>query len=230
MRESAPSPTAAAPVAPGVDPGALIAALRERGADGFDAVRFHFIETLARRAATYQGPARRLLDDKLAEALREYRERFAQAQDRAEATASPAESPPARTPLAELVGRIAPPVVADAAGTAPDQAGAAAGPRAELKSLRYFRDTWARLSVDQQLSQALAQGPKNAGPLNSHLLVLQSIQLMQDLSPDYLKRFMSYVDTLLWLEQANGGNSPAAKEMVRGEPDKKRKSARAKSG
>ncbi len=74
-------------------------------------------------------------------------------------------------------------------------------PARELKSLRYFRSTWSRLSAEQQLAQALAQAPENAGPLNSHLLVLRALQLMQEVSPDYLQRFMSYADTLLWLEQ-----------------------------
>jgi hypothetical protein len=76
-------------------------------------------------------------------------------------------------------------------------------PVRELKSLRYFRSTWSRLSAEQQLAQALAQAPENAGPLNSHLLVLRALQLMQEVSPDYLQRFMSYADTLLWLEQVD---------------------------
>jgi len=32
--------------------------------------------------------------------------------------------------------------------------------------------------------------------------VLRSLSLMQEVSPDYLRRFLSHVDTLLWLEQA----------------------------
>ncbi len=55
--------------------------------------------------------------------------------------------------------------------------------------------------------------------LNSHLLALQSLKLMRDLSPGYLKRFVSYVDALLWLDQADNAGKPVAK----GERDKKRK-------
>ena len=33
--------------------------------------------------------------------------------------------------------------------------------------------------------------------------MLRALQLMQDVSPDYLQRFMSYADTLLWLEQVD---------------------------
>lgn len=66
-----------------------------------------------------------------------------------------------------------------------------------------FRDTWAHLAAEQQLARAAARGPDNAGPLNSHRLVLHSLGLMQTLSPAYLRRFLSHVDTLLWLEQAS---------------------------
>ena len=112
-----------------------------------------------------------------------------------------------QSPLADLAAYIAQHSSTDQDGAAAN-VGAPVRPSAELKSLRYFRNTWAKLSVEQQLAQALAQGPENAGPLNSHLLVLRSLQLMRDISPDYLNRFMSYVDTLLWLEQADGGGMP----------------------
>jgi hypothetical protein len=48
----------------------------------------------------------------------------------------------------------------------------------------------------------MAQAPQNAGPINSHMLVLRSLGLMRDISPDYLNRFMAHVDTLLCLEEA----------------------------
>ncbi|RJG01027.1 DUF2894 domain-containing protein [Noviherbaspirillum sedimenti] len=76
-----------------------------------------------------------------------------------------------------------------------------AGLRVELKTIQRFRNTWSKLSVDKQLTQALEQAPKNAGPINSHMLVLRSLALMRDISPDYLNRFMSYADTLLCLDQ-----------------------------
>jgi hypothetical protein len=45
--------------------------------------------------------------------------------------------------------------------------------------------------------RTLQQAPKNAGPINSHMLVLRSLELMCDISPDYLDCFMSYAETLL---------------------------------
>ena len=72
----------------------------------------------------------------------------------------------------------------------------------QLRSIARFQDTWARLSTEQQLTQTLAQAPENAGPMNSQHLVLRSLQRMQDIAPDYLQSFMSYIDTLIWLESA----------------------------
>lgn len=72
----------------------------------------------------------------------------------------------------------------------------------EMKSLQRFRDTWSRLSTEQQLAKAIGRAPDNAGPLNTHMLMLRTLSLMQDLSPDYVWRFLSQAETLLWLEQA----------------------------
>lgn len=70
----------------------------------------------------------------------------------------------------------------------------------------------------------------SAGPLNSHFLVLQALRQLRDVSPGYLEQFISYADALLWLEQLDGGGSPARKNAVRAEPGKKRKSSRRKAG
>ena len=91
----------------------------------------------------------------------------------------------------------------------------------ELKAVAYFRDAWSRLSTEQQLTQTLAQAPENAGPMNSQHLVLRSLQIMRDIAPDYLQGFMSYIDTLIWLEQADPSKAPGSKHA-----DKKQRTAR----
>lgn len=69
--------------------------------------------------------------------------------------------------------------------------------------VRFKQYALGRVSVGP-LSEAVQRGPENAGPLNSHRLVLRTLGIMRDLSPDYLRRFMTHADTLLWLEQAHG--------------------------
>ena len=77
------------------------------------------------------------------------------------------------------------------------------GAAADSLIVKLFRRTWWRLSADQRLAQSRATLPENAGPLNSHHLVHRSLTLMRELSPEYLERFVGYVDALQWLEQAN---------------------------
>lgn len=82
----------------------------------------------------------------------------------------------------------------------------------DLKSAVRFRETWARISAETEVDKATHRAPENAGPLNAHNLVLRTLGLMRDLSPDYLRRFLSHAETLLWLDQAYGQlKQPAAK-------------------
>jgi len=240
-----------------VDPRVTIDALRARGADRLDPVRFRFIEALARRSATERGDARRALDGRLARVLDEYTARFDQTQTRAGDTlaSTVAQFPDAADQLDAIYragdfrelrqfiaslqdryrARPLPDLLSHIQQHSPQNlplngAGAALKPREELKALAYFRNTWSRLKVDQQLARALAQAPENAGPLNSHLLVLQSLKLMRDISPEYLRRFMAYADALLWLDQADNSNKNVQKNSVRSERDKKRKTGRSNAG
>jgi hypothetical protein len=96
----------------------------------------------------------------------------------------------------------------DAQPQGPGQAHA--GSRAELKTIRNFRNVWSKLSADKRVTQALEQAPADAGPINSHMLVLRSLAMMRDISPDYLNRFMSYADALLCLDQCESESKRGA--------------------
>ncbi len=72
----------------------------------------------------------------------------------------------------------------------------------ELASVRRFRQAWSRSRTERELAQATTRRPANAGPLNSHALLLQSLELMRELSPDYLRRFLVHVEALQWLDAA----------------------------
>jgi hypothetical protein len=87
--------------------------------------------------------------------------------------------------------------------------------------VRHFRNTWSKLSVDKQVAKALGQGPRNAGPINSHRLVLASLALMREISPDYLNRFMCYADALLCLDQSGQVRTTPAKKVSRAKAAKK---------
>ncbi|KAA1004257.1 DUF2894 domain-containing protein [Paraburkholderia panacisoli] len=189
---------------------ATLDAWRERGADRLNPVRFQFIAALERRAASHNGDARRILDERLRGLLDAYAidlERAAAATAQADAAAArtSASSEADRETLAGVIDRIARHASARHDGTAsyPD-----------LPALDYFREVWSKVRTEKQLRQSLAQVPGNAGPLNSSSLVHRSLSLMRELSPGYLKQFLSYVDTLSWLEQMNGG-APTNKDTPR---------------
>ena len=92
--------------------------------------------------------------------------------------------------------------------------------------MRYFRRTWSRLNVDRQLSRAHTQAPENAGLLNSHHLVLQTLAQMREISPEYLGHFHLLADTLLWLEQADLAAARRTRAQPGGEREQPRKPSR----
>ena len=84
----------------------------------------------------------------------------------------------------------------------------------DLRSVRQFSEVWSKISAEKQVTQALHAGPENAGPLNSHKLMLRSLNLMRTLSPDYLRHFWAQMDSLLWMERMNTGfAAPSAKSV-----------------
>lgn len=222
---------------------ALIASLRAAGAHRFEPVHLHYIEALAKRAMAHQDSVKRMLDAKLTQALAAFKERFEQAQSNArESIALTAlQYPHAADDLQQLfaagdfkelkrcvdalkaseqrasLGALVRQLEQHSSENAEARLEVNAGSRPELKTIRKFRNTWSKLSADKQVTQALEQAPKNAGPINSHMLVLRSLALMRDISPDYLNRFMSYADTLLCLDQCekekqgNAKKSPVAR-------------------
>jgi hypothetical protein len=83
---------------------------------------------------------------------------------------------------------------------AADSCKPAALPAAELSAAQYFRELRQQRAAQDRVSRALQEAPEDSGPLNPQKLVIRSMLAMRDLSPCYLARFVSYVDTLFWLE------------------------------
>jgi hypothetical protein len=190
------------------DPRDLLDGWRDSGADRADPIRFRFIEALARRASDYRGEAGRLLEERVAGLVADYGEVLARASRAVTPPATPPQRPVALSDLAalkECLGRRA--SLAGVPTTATPTALAASPAQrahhshhAEPELADYFRDTWARVSVDRQLRQSQAGVPENAGPLNTNHLVHRSLSLMREVSPGYLEQFLSYVDALSRLE------------------------------
>jgi hypothetical protein len=204
-----------------------INSLRLSGADRFDPIALHYLEVLAHRTKAQHGRVKHILEDKLRLTLAAFEQRFEQSLCAAKDLA-PLQCEGPRESLRDLTRRMAQQFPDH--GVQPLQGHS--GVRVELKSVRQFRNTWSKLSANKQVAQALDQAPKNAGPINSHMLVLRSLALMRDISPDYLNRFVSYVDTLLCLNQGDkekqantsigtensSGKKPKGRRAVGGSP------------
>ncbi len=184
------------------DFGPQLTGLRAAGAGRLEPLQLHYLEALAERAQARQGSVRRILDRKLARALAALTQRLEQAQRPAESAVATRQ---ARDSLALLAHELA------HHRPAPTALESSAAARPEPKSAQYFRDTWSKISAAKQVTQALQQAPRNAGPINSQRVLLASLALMRDISPDYLNRFMCYADTLLCLDQRSSEAKASAK-------------------
>ncbi len=180
--------------------------LRAAGAPRFDRVGWHYIETLAGRTLAQSGAAQALLNRKLQQSLDGLHQRMKDAAQTTQTaqTSHTATASSAASPLAVLLQSLK---AQDPSASQPIHSAW----RAEHPRIQQFRKQLSQISVQKQVTQAIALAPQNAGPINSHMLVLRSLGLMRSISPDYLNRFMVHVDTLLCLDEADKGKPPAKK-------------------
>ena len=232
MNESAP----ASPQDAGSALHERIATLRDEGAWQWEPVRFRHLEALAQRMQGQPAAVQRLLEQRLQVALADFDRCIAQRKEaaRCEAEALLAGHPAQAGALRRL--QAAGDVIAMRRLVAGPQAHAASAalkhlnehiraaapaapeggaPVGELASVRRFRSAWARSRGEEQLQQALARKPAQAGPLNSHVLMLQALELMGELSPDYLRHFLLHVESLQWLEQAREVRTPVKADKAK---------------
>ncbi|MGH8789797.1 MAG: DUF2894 domain-containing protein [Cupriavidus necator] len=212
---------------------AQLDAWQASGADQADPVRFRLMEALARRSAGHSGAVRGLLDERLrglAAAYAAIVQRYTgQDSDVADGAAP---STPTSGPTASALGALVHDITArarpaaavasnDARSHTPVPAHAPQSGAPLVDALAdYFRETWARVSVEQHFRLSLERVPENAGPLNTDHLVHRSLSLMRETSPEYLRHFLSYVEGMSWLEQL-GAAAAAEKEAARAAAAKK---------
>lgn len=172
--------------------------LRQAGSDRFDPVRFRFMEAMARRATEQEEAVASVVEEKAMAALQQYQRDLSNRVDTEQDTPlHPVEDGPGSTTL-KLLTSLNNSMTGEGATHHP-----AAPAIGELKSTRLLRHTLSRLASQKRINRALAEAPEDSGPLNPQMLAIRSLSTMQDISPAYLNRFISYVDTLFWLEQAD---------------------------
>ncbi|MBB5866462.1 DUF2894 domain-containing protein [Xanthomonas sp. 3058] len=193
---------------------------RGQGADQLDPVHFHLMQTLATRAQTQSGAVRAVLEEKLDALVDAYAATVKKAARR-RATSHAVPGAVQRSALGALTEQMA----GHAALMEVDsRKTAAADPSLfpELPALDDFRRTWTTVRTASQVRQSLQDAPKDAGPLNSSVLVHRCISLMRERSPGYLQHFLGYVDALSWLEQLHSGGALANDDPAPVAPGRKR--------
>lgn len=180
-------------------------ALQAANAPRLDPVNWHYLHTLSDRFATQTPTVQTALRPKLEQLLDQIEQAVAQP-DLSASRAEPSPSPSALSLLLAEMGM--PAALATQAQPAPQTLNAAK----DSPRVQQFRKQLRTLSVQKQVRTALSKAPQNAGPINSHMLVLRALGMMRELSPDYLQRFMTYVDTLILLENAVQGKKAAPKK------------------
>lgn len=162
--------------------------LRAQGAARIDPSRMAQIEAMARRLEGQPDAVRALLRARMEMALQALEQQLAQA---------PAEQARARAPAARQMPQ--PPQLPRPTSSP------------EMQSVIRFRRSWANGRAHDRVAAAAARRPAKAGPINSHMLVLQSLDMMRALPGDYLRRFLTHVETLQWLEAVQIRGAPGAK-------------------
>ena len=197
---------------------ARLDALR-KAAQRIDPVRLHYLDVLSQRIATAPEAVQRVLENTLDTALTELEQRLEKPQPATNGDEAP--HPAAQlVALNQYIGTLkrsgdGPLPGLGLSSPAVDGLASEGAAHRELPSVRRFRETWSRIAAEDQVTQAVERGPANAGPLNSHMLVLRTLALLRDLSPDYLRRFLSQMETLQWLEQASQIITPVKPKPAR---------------
>lgn len=194
-------------------------------AQRLDPARLHYLDVLSQRMTMAPAAVQRVLEGKLDAALTDLEERLHPPLPPAAGRAAGAQD--AAAPLVALNQYIrglkpsmegALPVVGTDRRLVDDPSlnvNVNGDARPDLASVRRFREAWSRIAAEDLVTEAVERGPANAGPLNSHMLVLRTLSLLRGLSPDYLRRFVSQVETLQWLEQASQTLTPAKPKPAR---------------
>ena len=113
-------------------------------------------------------------------------------------TPDDAASDEASSPISDLLRQQEFSLLGASQSHAPDKA--TSEPPKELRALRQLRSRQRHQDIEQRIDQAIQNAPQDPGPLNPQMLAIRSLTNMRERSPAYLKQFVGYLDTLLWLE------------------------------
>lgn len=74
---------------------------------------------------------------------------------------------------------------------------------ATLKASHTHQKFQYKKRVDNFIDIAFNETPENPGPLNPEILSIRLLKAINDRSPEYISRYVSYFETLHWLDKVN---------------------------
>ncbi|MCP3852557.1 MAG: DUF2894 domain-containing protein [Gammaproteobacteria bacterium] len=196
--------------------------IRERQLHVHNPVQFRFIESMADKALQYRSPVAEIITKKVAQALSNYlndspsqkkttvqlNHKSVVKSELTKLTEAMLQSNNSEIVLSQLtfedeLKQQEKEIMHSMSEVSSSTATQNQGGHNDLSIMRQFRQSQVKHLSEQQLTRTIEEGPEDAGPLNSQALIIRSLTTMQELSPSYINRFVSYIDTLLWLEQAD---------------------------
>ncbi|MCR8921624.1 DUF2894 domain-containing protein [Dasania sp. GY-MA-18] len=70
-------------------------------------------------------------------------------------------------------------------------------------AMEIYQQTAAELNTENFIKQVINETPQGEpGPLNAHMLVIKTLSAMQQISPSYLRRIVTQIDTMFYLSEA----------------------------
>jgi len=84
-----------------------------------------------------------------------------------------------------------------------------------LRAGQIFRRRAQMRAAETLLAEAIATKPESPGPLNPETLAWRALKTMEELAPAYLTRMVSYVESLVWVEEAAANLASTSKAAPR---------------
>lgn len=73
-------------------------------------------------------------------------------------------------------------------------------PRQDLQAVKHYQQMFEKMAVERLLNRVMQEIPENAGPLNPERMVIRCLSALQDISPAYAMRLISYYESLICLQ------------------------------
>lgn len=182
---------------------------QQQGLDRIEPLRFYYLAALVQRAAEraqVSETLRQRLLDKAACLLDEFQALCEQKQQNAETALAKKTAVIAPLAALQVLSRrlkdqsAGPAPSLDTADSSSEGAKRTGQPRQDLQAVKHYQQLFEKMAVERLLNKVMQEIPENAGPLNPERVVIRCLSALQDISPAYALRLLSYYESLICLQ------------------------------